>query len=79
MSRALKVGIIGASAESGWAPESHVPAVRVLRGLELGAVVTTSQAGSDKAPSVRHARRVLERRCVVRGSGNCKAGWIPIK
>ena len=49
MTRPLQVGIVGASAETGWARESHVPSVRALSGLELGAVVTTSQAGADKA------------------------------
>ncbi len=56
MTRPLQVGIIGASAETGWARESHVPAVRALSGLELGAVVTTSQAGADKAAAAFGAR-----------------------
>ncbi len=49
MERSLKVGIIGASAERGWAKDSHVPAVKQLQGLELAAVVSGSQAGSDAA------------------------------
>ena len=49
MSRTLRVGIIGASAERGWAKVSHVPAVQHLAGLELGAVVTTDQKSADAA------------------------------
>ena len=56
MTRPLQVGIIGASAERGWARESHVPAVRALNGLELGAVVTTSQASAEKAAAKFGAR-----------------------
>ena len=56
MTRPLQVGIIGASAESGWARESHVPAVRTLSGLALGAVVTTSQASADEAAAAFGAR-----------------------
>ena len=40
MGTPLKVGIIGASAERGWAKISHVPAVQGLEGLELAAVAT---------------------------------------
>ncbi len=49
MGQSLKVGIIGASAERDWAKDSHVPAVKQLGGLELAAVVSGSQAGSDAA------------------------------
>lgn len=54
--RPLQVGIIGASAEAGWARESHVPAVRSLSGLELAAVVTRSQSSADKAARAFGAR-----------------------
>lgn len=47
MARLLRVGIIGASAEGGWARDSHVPAVQALAGLELAAVATNSQATAD--------------------------------
>ena len=49
MSKPLKVGIIGASAERGWAKISHVPAVQALAGLELAAVATNTQASADAA------------------------------
>ena len=43
MSKPLRVGIIGASAEGGWARDGHVPAVQGLNGLEFAAVATNSQ------------------------------------
>ena len=49
MAEPLRVGIIGASAERGWAKVAHVPAVQTLEGLELAAVVTRDQAAADKA------------------------------
>lgn len=42
VSESLRVGIIGANAESGWARESHVPAVQRLDGLSLAAVATNT-------------------------------------
>ena len=47
--KTLGVGIIGASAERGWAKDSHVPAVQKLAGLELTAVATGSQPSADAA------------------------------
>ncbi len=49
MAKRLAVGIIGASAERGWAKISHVPAVQQLAGLELGAVAAGNQEKSDAA------------------------------
>jgi predicted dehydrogenase len=43
----LRVGIIGANAEGGWAREGHVPAVQGLAGLEFVAVATNSQKTAD--------------------------------
>ena len=45
----LKIGIIGANAERGWARESHVPAVQHLEGVELAAVANKGQAAADAA------------------------------
>ncbi len=56
MDRTLRVGIIGASAERGWARISHVPAVRGLAGLELAAVVNRDQASADQAATAFGAR-----------------------
>ena len=47
----LRVGIIGASAEGGWARDGHVPAVQGLAGLELVAVATNSRKTADAAAS----------------------------
>ena len=49
MADALRVGIIGANAERGWAREAHVPAVQGVDGLELIAVATRSQESADAA------------------------------
>ena len=47
MARTIRVGIIGANAESGWARDGHVPAVQGLDGLEFAAVATNSQETAD--------------------------------
>ena len=47
MSKPIRVGIIGASAEGGWAREGHVPAVQALDGLEFVAVATNSQKTAE--------------------------------
>ena len=47
MARTLRVGIIGANAEGGWARDGHVPAVQALEGLEFAAVATNSQETAD--------------------------------
>ena len=52
----LGVGIIGASAERGWAKDSHVPAVQRLTGLRLAAVASGNQAKADAAASAFGAR-----------------------
>ncbi len=49
MDRTIRVGIIGASAEGGWARDSHVPAVQGLEGLELVAVATRSEQTARQA------------------------------
>jgi len=47
--KTLKVGIIGANAERGWARESHVPAVQNIAGMELAAVANKGQEAADAA------------------------------
>ena len=49
MEKTLGVGIIGASADRGWARVSHIPAVQGLSGLELVAVASGSKPKGDKA------------------------------
>ena len=58
MANTIGVGIIGASAEGGWAKESHVPAVRAVGGLDwLVAVATTSESSADAAAKAFGARK----------------------
>lgn len=40
-SQRIRVGVIGANAERGWASKSHLPALRVLPEFDLAAVCTT--------------------------------------
>ncbi len=49
MARTIRVGIIGASAQGGWARDSHVPAVKGLEGLEFTAVATNSRGTAAAA------------------------------
>lgn len=56
MTEILKVGIIGASAQRGWARISHVPAVQGLPGLELGAVVSSDRGKAEAAARAFGAR-----------------------
>ncbi len=53
----LQVAIIGASAERGWAKESHVPAVQHLEGMELAAVAVKGQAKADAAAKAFGVKR----------------------
>lgn len=55
--KVLKVGVIGASAQRGWAKDSHVPAVQKLAGLELYAVATNEQKSADAAAQAFGAKR----------------------
>ena len=57
MTKALRVGIIGASPARGWARESHVPAVQKLAGLELAGVAGRGQEEADAAAKAFGARR----------------------
>ncbi|MFE4548459.1 Gfo/Idh/MocA family protein [Streptomyces sp. NPDC056785] len=45
----LRVGIIGASAQSGWAQVSHVPAIQALDGVTLAAVATRREESAREA------------------------------
>lgn len=49
MTDILRVGLIGANPDGGWARESHVPALRVLPDLEFAAVAGRTQAAADAA------------------------------
>lgn len=45
----LRVGIVGANAERGWAKEAHVPALQKLPGLKLSAISTRSEKSARAA------------------------------
>lgn len=65
MSTPLKVGIIGASAERGWAKISHVPAVQGLAGLELVAVATNTQASAEAAAKAFGVKGYADARAMI--------------
>jgi predicted dehydrogenase len=63
MTKSLRVGIIGASAQRGWAKESHVIAVQKLAGLELVAAIYAAlrddiAQGTSTTPDFAHAVRL---------------------
>ncbi|MER8162687.1 Gfo/Idh/MocA family oxidoreductase [Streptomyces sp. NPDC094472] len=45
----VRVGIIGASAQTGWAQVSHVPAIQALDGITLAAVATRREESAREA------------------------------
>jgi predicted dehydrogenase len=47
----IRVGIIGASPDRGWASRAHVPALQAVEGYRLTAVATTRQASAQQAAS----------------------------
>lgn len=51
MTAPLRVGVIGANPNHGWAKDSHIPALRSLSNVRLAAVATTSRASADAAAS----------------------------
>lgn len=57
MTEALRVGMIGVNARTGWARDGHVPAAQALEGLELVAVATRRQDSADEAAAAFGAER----------------------
>ena len=55
MAKTIGVGIIGASAGSGWAKISHVPAVQKLDGLHLAAVASSTKEKGEAAAKAFNA------------------------
>jgi predicted dehydrogenase len=43
----IRVGLIGASIDRGWAASAHIPALKALPEFELAAVATTRQESAD--------------------------------
>ncbi|RLP32558.1 Gfo/Idh/MocA family protein [Nocardia seriolae] len=52
MSDTIRVGIIGASPDRGWASRAHIPALRALPGFELTAVGTSRRESADEAARI---------------------------
>lgn len=53
MTKSIRVGIIGLSAERGWAATAHVPAIRAVPGLELaGLCASTPESGARAAKAL---------------------------
>jgi predicted dehydrogenase len=45
--RPIRVGLVGASPDRGWAATAHIPALKALPQFELAAVATTKQESAD--------------------------------
>ncbi|WP_437499519.1 Gfo/Idh/MocA family protein [Sorangium sp. So ce1099] len=57
----IRVGIIGASPERGWALATHLPALASLDAYEIAAVSTTRQASADESARRFGARHAFDR------------------
>jgi predicted dehydrogenase len=55
----IRVGVIGASAQGGWARSAHIPALAALNEFELTAVATRGQASADGAAATFGARHAF--------------------
>ena len=43
----IRVGLVGASVDRGWAANAHIPALKALPDFQLAAVATTRQESAD--------------------------------
>ena len=57
MPKVLRVGVVGASLERGWANQSHVPALNFLSGVELAGVSGKNQESADATAAAVGAMR----------------------
>jgi predicted dehydrogenase len=60
MTRPLRVGVIGANPNRGWAKDSHIPALRSLENVQLAAVATTSRASAAAAAAIFGVRAAYD-------------------
>src|SRR6201991_4604906 len=60
MTRPLRVGVVGANPNRGWAKDSHIPALRSLENVELAAVATTSRASAEAAAAAFGVRAAYD-------------------
>ena len=60
MTDPLRLGVIGANPDRGWAATAHLPAVAALDDIDLIAVATTRQESADKAAAQFGARLAFD-------------------
>jgi predicted dehydrogenase len=60
MTGTLRVGVIGANPNRGWAKDSHIPALRTVENVQLAAVATTSRASADAAAAAFGVRAAYD-------------------
>jgi predicted dehydrogenase len=58
--RAIRVGIVGANPQAGWARGAHMPALAVLPQFELAAVATRNEASAAAAAAAWGARQAFD-------------------
>ena len=56
----LRLGIVGANPERGWARDTHIPALSALPGLEIFAVSARTQQIADAAAAAFGARKAFD-------------------
>ncbi len=60
MAEKIRLGIIGANTQKGWAPRSHLPAIVASPEFELTAVCTTRQESADESTKKYGARLAFD-------------------
>ena len=60
MAEKIRLGIIGANTQKGWAPRSHLPAIVASPEFELTAVCTTRQESADESAKKYGARLAFD-------------------
>jgi predicted dehydrogenase len=55
--KTIRVGLVGANAEAGWARASHIPAIKGLPGVKLAAVATRNEQSAREAADAFGADR----------------------
>ena len=60
MAEKIRLGIIGANTQKGWAPRSHLPAIGASPEFELTAVCTTRQESADESAKKYGARLAFD-------------------
>ncbi len=60
MTRPLRVGVVGANPNRGWAKDSHIPALRSLENVQLAAVATTSRRTAEAAAAAFGVRAAYD-------------------